>query len=520
MGKIQNGGLLCILFFFSLMGKSTKSRDLIEKDFDLIYYRVFMESRTDKMLKIGDSLYRASTTQTHKIKSTVIIATAYSQNLSMNKSIVYWKKVDSMATKANLYDWVTFANERLANEYLKLNLVKASKQFMDRAEKSSKSLSGSTDSKYIYAMMLETKALQRIWQNDTANFIKGIKTNQAYLRSLSKNDVTKVLLGKSYLKTGEVYAQKNSIDSANYYLCLAENEFGSSTIKTNVRNSSLCRVFGNLARKKKQYKEAEVYLLQAKEIAFVNKDRKEMDLIINDLRRYYREVHNYRALFEINKIKDSLDHIKNFELVEITDRDFANEYIDKNRFKSYTYVLIVLLVFGNCLVVILMIFFKRNNKLQIINQLNYKRGDSNLSAPTNNNLESKNGVNIQMSADKEKDILRLLADFESKYLYLNKDISRPKMASFLKTNTKYLSFIIKKYRTSDFNDYINHYRIKYIINKLYTEPAYRNYKISYLAEICGYSSHSRFADVFKQHMKIPPSEFIMQLRNHDQSHQS
>ncbi|NHQ67331.1 helix-turn-helix transcriptional regulator, partial [Elizabethkingia miricola] len=46
---------------------------------------------------------------------------------------------------------------------------------------------------------------------------------------------------------------------------------------------------------------------------------------------------------------------------------------------------------------------------------------------------------------------------------------------------------------------------------LYNNPLYREYKISYLAEECGYSSHQVFITAFRKETGMTPSYFIKQL---------
>jgi YesN/AraC family two-component response regulator len=82
------------------------------------------------------------------------------------------------------------------------------------------------------------------------------------------------------------------------------------------------------------------------------------------------------------------------------------------------------------------------------------------------------------------------------------------LAAQLDTNTKYLSETINKHYHDNFNTYINRLRINYIIEKLKNEPEYLNYKISYLAEESGFSSHSSFATIFKTITGIAPTVFI------------
>ncbi|RZJ27466.1 MAG: AraC family transcriptional regulator, partial [Flavobacterium sp.] len=101
--------------------------------------------------------------------------------------------------------------------------------------------------------------------------------------------------------------------------------------------------------------------------------------------------------------------------------------------------------------------------------------------------------------------------FESGKRFLSKEISLAQVASAFETNTKYLSEVINKYKKKNFNSYINELRIRYIIEKLKSDPKYLNYKVSYLAEECGFSSHSIFSSVFKSTTGIAPNVFIQFL---------
>ncbi|UHO40750.1 helix-turn-helix transcriptional regulator [Chryseobacterium capnotolerans] len=86
------------------------------------------------------------------------------------------------------------------------------------------------------------------------------------------------------------------------------------------------------------------------------------------------------------------------------------------------------------------------------------------------------------------------------------------MANHLNTNPKYLSEVIKGYRNHNFTSYINELRINYIIRKLYENPIYREYKITYLAEECGYTTPRVFVNAFKKETGFTPSYFVEQLK--------
>lgn len=110
-------------------------------------------------------------------------------------------------------------------------------------------------------------------------------------------------------------------------------------------------------------------------------------------------------------------------------------------------------------------------------------------------------------------ILKKINKFEKSEKYLRKDINLTWLSNHLNTNTKYLSEVIKEHKGTNFNGYINGLRIQYIIKKLNEMPVYRGYKISYLAEECGYGSPQVFAIAFKRETGITPSSFIEQFKN-------
>jgi AraC-like DNA-binding protein len=132
-----------------------------------------------------------------------------------------------------------------------------------------------------------------------------------------------------------------------------------------------------------------------------------------------------------------------------------------------------------------------------------------------NKSEEIDTVNKKNSipAETEQLILNKLKKFETTKKFTNKDISLAVLAGQFETNTKYLSEIINRHYNINFNTYINTLRINYIVEKLKNEPNFCNYKISYLAELCGFSSHSSFATVFKSIIGISPMKFIDLLKN-------
>jgi len=180
---------------------------------------------------------------------------------------------------------------------------------------------------------------------------------------------------------------------------------------------------------------------------------------------------------------------------------------------AYTLSSLALIVFG----VLFFLYYKKQKQKQIkkiesiLEQLKAKQNnpDAVIAIPEADTVQDKEEEEIAlMSPEAEEKLLEKLHDFERKELYLERKVSLSYVAAQVETNTKYLSYIIKKHKGKDFNKYINDLRINYIVQKINDNPVYRQYKINFLAEETGFSSHSKFATIFKSTVGVSPSEFI------------
>ncbi|KMQ69957.1 hypothetical protein ACM39_02655 [Chryseobacterium sp. FH2] len=177
-----------------------------------------------------------------------------------------------------------------------------------------------------------------------------------------------------------------------------------------------------------------------------------------------------------------------------------------------------------CIILILIlgiVIFKairiRKKHMEIISQV-YQNGITPISyeediQESSEDHETNKSItqDIKISPELEENILIGLENFEKSLHFNSKNISRYNLANELNVNTKYLSLVIKKHKNFNFNQYINHLRINFIVDKLKNELQYRKYKINHLAEITGYSSHSAFSLEFKKIVGIHPSAFIKAL---------
>ncbi|MDR2230141.1 MAG: helix-turn-helix domain-containing protein [Flavobacteriaceae bacterium] len=112
-----------------------------------------------------------------------------------------------------------------------------------------------------------------------------------------------------------------------------------------------------------------------------------------------------------------------------------------------------------------------------------------------------------ISYETEFNILKGLEKFENKLQFRQKGITQGILASQLKTNVRYLSLVIKRHKSDNFNLYINKLRVEYIVKKMEVEDEYRKYKISYLAEDAGFSTSGLFTKSFKEITGVTPSAY-------------
>lgn len=170
------------------------------------------------------------------------------------------------------------------------------------------------------------------------------------------------------------------------------------------------------------------------------------------------------------------------------------------------------------LILIIAAFLFYHRKKHSLQQNSYDHFTSTLKIQSNDfNLddasETQTKYSIIISEETSNAILKKIIKFENSEKFLRKDINLTWLSNHLNTNTKYLSEVIKTHSNKNFNNYINGLRIAYITKKLYEDPVYREYKISYLSKECGFASPQVFVIAFKKEKNVTPSYFIEQLKN-------
>jgi len=187
--------------------------------------------------------------------------------------------------------------------------------------------------------------------------------------------------------------------------------------------------------------------------------------------------------------------------IYLTEEKNNNEYLF---IKKRGVIIIISIILLSCLVLMILVVKVRQEKLK-------NKGYLLLSNKMKAKSVKKRETQV-ISENVKLILLERLEKLESKNFFLDPNISIQTLAKKLDSNSKYVSDVINTYKGKNFIAYINEMRIEYIKQKLNNEVVYRTYKIKYLAEESGFSSHSVFSSVFKSIEGISPAQYIQLLK--------
>lgn len=97
-------------------------------------------------------------------------------------------------------------------------------------------------------------------------------------------------------------------------------------------------------------------------------------------------------------------------------------------------------------------------------------------------------------------------------VFLNTDLNLKLLASYLDVSEKVCSYVLNKGVESNFNNFLNQYRVEAFKEKI-QKGAYKAYTLTSIAYECGFESKSTFNRAFKLASGLTPSEFIKSYEN-------
>lgn len=514
--------LLLLIYNFCYSQNSTDE----ERKFNDVINSIIFNKKglsAEKVIFIGDSLYANSINDRQRVRSLFVITNGY-MNINRSEALKYALKADSIADKNNM-DLVCRTSGLVASQYRYLGLYEESIRYLKKAQNSADALQGSD---YYNTKLLILNELGTIYffQKRMKEMLDAYNQELDLIQELNKKHPDKdakvqysVFSGIAYLNIGYLHYEKNELEKAKSYINKAEKEFDNANNPPS-EMANIRIMNAKIEIKLKNSNNALKYLNNAKVLVDKLKDKDLNNRLDNAFDEYYSSIKNHTKSDSIKGlIIDYADYRNN--TISKSSQDIIKkeqEKVGNQKRISTTFVLL-----SSALVILLISTFLYFKRRSIKSKQKFDRIIVGLRERNIQNLPSmKSEHNTSLPSGKiisdktEQELLNKLKDFESENLYTSKDFSVSNLTTILGTNTKYLSFILKKHKGKKFNDYINELRIKFIVNELYNNPQYLNYKINYLAEVCGFSSHSRFGYIFKNELGISPSEFISRLRKEKQ----
>ncbi|MCF0069497.1 helix-turn-helix domain-containing protein [Dyadobacter sp. CY261] len=110
--------------------------------------------------------------------------------------------------------------------------------------------------------------------------------------------------------------------------------------------------------------------------------------------------------------------------------------------------------------------------------------------------------------DDDAEWQRLQDVFAKEQLYIQSGLTLDDVTTRLQLPPRYISYLINTYSDTNFNGFVNGFRVEEVIRKL-ADPQEQHKTILALAFEAGFSSKSTFNQVFRQHKGKSPSQFIL-----------
>ncbi len=473
---------------------------------------------TDEMIKNGKKMLEVSRNDYDRAKSHGYIGDAQYKKGYYNEAVKQLEQADYYAEKSNFKSERFTINILLSLSYLKTGFELES----NNSWKIANAIANNNKNRNQLVTVREVRAKNLEFENRYCEAIpynlQAAKLREQYSPDY-KNDI---FVMNSYVKLSYDYLKCNNLTEARKWVKKADDFLKNHTEKDGAHYIEfyyMCK--GIISAKEGNLQEAKAYFDKAEEVVDRKKDQRIKSMLYEE--RLLNAIdRDFSAKEKYYKKYLSLTNFKNEETKKLITQTIEKERKktdDAQKTKIYLFSLVIILLLSIGIIVTVNKRKRRKNE-QIFHEIIRNMEAEKAAVPAVHNKDEKSPPSkvkaIIKDENTEKKLLEKLNKFEKDHLYTTNGLTLTKMASVLNTNTTYLTYILKTHRNSDFNSYLNKKRISYIISKIKEDPKYSTYKISYLAEECGFSTHSQFGRVFRSETGLSPSEFIAFMKKSDQ----
>lgn len=472
---------------------------------------------SDRIIDEGKKILTISKTVSDTSKGYYYLFMGYYLKGDFSNSILFAKKADIFFLKHHQIENRFMATYYLALSYQKAGFIEKAYKNTREAEKIAEKLNN-----VVFKMMvLDIKAhlfeSEKKYSEAILYRFKNIAylEKNPYLSTFSVFKFQKCDLALDYLMIDNLVQAKKQIATFE----ADNNNIYSETKDYRVATYYICKAI--IAAKENQEKKAVTFFDKAIFIAKENKANDQLMIFLEH--RLNLNIDNIEKREELFKEFVHLKDLSKNENSEVIKEEIIEEHIKLANQTEYKY----LAAFIGVILSIAAVIYKRRKRQkqkkyfeEIIKNIEIRK-----STHVNSVENVKQNFAVAELCDKLHDtktpvlldettdnLLQKLICFENGKEFTAKNFTLSNFVSILDTNAKYANSLLKEYRGKSFNEYINDLRIKYILDYLHENPESLRYKLTYLSDLAGFSSHSYFTKVFTKKNKITPSKFITSLK--------
>lgn len=526
--------LLFTLFLFTpiFFFPQTPSDELKQK-FDSIFLETATKTAYQnhaRALQIADSLYENSTHEEFKLRALMLSATFHQSVGDVNQAISNAIRAEEIAIKTKNYQWHVRILGFLSSEYRNIGLTQERELVLNSLKLIIPKIKEEKQRNILYSMYYQELAFNLWGESDKSKVLDNLQLSGEYLNKLSDSPNKSLLLGvNEWIYANTIIENNLNPDSALVHLDKASQFFVEANNEEYLSDVILMNK-GRAYFMKNEFETGFKYLKESEKINEQSENIYVKLKVYNELMEYYKAQKDTTNLFlYLEKYSQLQDYLYN-EKIKPVEAQLMNLRSNKEALNKRNQLFFILLISILILSIVTYGWYnysvkKKHKKFkQIIAELENKQLQ-NINDPepelnplpvqSNDSSNSKQTAKLQIPEETHQKILEDLRKFKESEMFLQNNITLAYLASEINVNTKYLSYVLNNDIGKDFNKFINECRIQYIVDKLYNNEDYRRYKLSILAEECGFSSHSKFSSVFKSVTNLTPSAFIKFLNEEE-----
>lgn len=493
--KMDLGKFTVLTFFLcvSVVFSQTKETDrLLQQSFETVY------SNPDESLKVSQHVLKNTSVNSQKAKAFLLSSVAHYTKGEYDQALSDAFEAKNLSSEKKDSETFVKSISMIADVLYFLQLDSEAEKYLSEL-----SLKNHPDKDYLKLFNFRKKPTKYLVKD---------------LLEIQKQNNDKELFTAINFELGKMYLRNLKLDSAKYFA--TQPVFIDKNNRNGWWEAQSLKLSGEIYFQQKRNDSAIVKFEKALSIAekinniFLQKEIHQQlsaNYLALDIKSKYHE-HNQKTLALSNQT-DRLENSTANTAHQLISQEQEDEMLTiQNNYNKLFWILLGLVFSGILVKIILLI--RNRNKLKtykaLLNYLNREAVKEEIVQEVAINDTPRTTTLLKESEDQ---ILVGLQKFEASKRFISNDMSLGMLASQLNTNTKYLSEVINRHKQKNFNSYINELRINYITEKIKNEPNYRNYKVSYLAEECGFSSHSTFTTVFKSVVGVSPITFVDFIKN-------